>query len=69
VISDEMLAQFAVVAPVDELAAQVQARYDGLLDRVGYYYPYVPGQRDAVWQNALETFRHIGGYPYQAGTF
>jgi probable F420-dependent oxidoreductase len=55
-ISDDMLHAFAVVAPVSELASQVQARYVGLLDRVGYYYPFVPGERDDVWQNALETF-------------
>jgi probable F420-dependent oxidoreductase len=55
-ITDEMLDAFAVVAPVDELASRVKARYEGLLDRVGYYYPFVPGERDALWQNALETF-------------
>ncbi|MBN1967347.1 MAG: TIGR03617 family F420-dependent LLM class oxidoreductase [Anaerolineae bacterium] len=55
-ISDEMLYEFAVVAPVDELAARVRARYDGLLDRVAYYFPFEPGERDAVWQNALATF-------------
>lgn len=55
-ISDEMLNTFAVVAPVSELAGQVKARYAGLLDRVGYYYPFVPGERDAIWHNALATF-------------
>ena len=55
-IPDEMLHAIAVVAPVDELAARVRDRYEGLLDRVGYYYPFVPGEREAVWQNALETF-------------
>lgn len=55
-ISDDMLEAFAIVAPVDELGARVRARYDGLLDRVGYYYPFVPGQREAIWRNAIETF-------------
>ncbi len=55
-VSDEMLEAFAVVAPVDQLGARVQARYDGLLDRVGYYYPFVPGEREEVWRNALDTF-------------
>lgn len=36
-IPDEMLEACAVVAPVDELAARVRERYEGLLDRVGYY--------------------------------
>ncbi len=55
-ISDEMLDAFAVVAPVDELAARVRARYEGVLDRVGYYYPFVPGERDEVWRRAVEVF-------------
>ena len=55
-ISDEILETFAVVAPVNTLAEQVKARYDGLLDRVGYYYPFVPGEREAVWRNAQTVF-------------
>ena len=55
-IPDEMLDACAVVAPVDELATRVKARYDGLLDRVGYYHPFVPGERDAMWRNALDVF-------------
>lgn len=42
-ISDEMLEQFAVIAPRDELAAAARARYEGLLDRVGYYQSFEPG--------------------------
>lgn len=57
-ISDDMLAQFAVVAPVDELAYAVKERYEGLLDRVGYYFPFVPGEEDkaVVWRSAAELF-------------
>jgi probable F420-dependent oxidoreductase len=60
-ISDDMLREFAVSAPVDELAYAVKARYDGLLDRVGYYFPFVPGEEDKeiVWRSAAEVFgRH-----------
>ncbi len=56
-VSDEILEAFAVVAPVTELAEKARARYGGLLDRIGYYYPFVPGEREAVWRNALETFQ------------
>ena len=57
-ISDDMLNEFAVVAPVDELAHAVKARYQGLLDRVAYYFPFMPEdeERKAVWQNAAEVF-------------
>lgn len=57
-ISDEMLNEFAVVAPADELAHAVKARYAGLLDRVGYYFPFESedGEREIVWRSAVEVF-------------
>ncbi|MDZ4767123.1 MAG: TIGR03617 family F420-dependent LLM class oxidoreductase [Chloroflexota bacterium] len=57
-ISDEMLHEFAVVAPVDELAHAVKARYDGLLDRVGYYFPFEPDDADkaVLWRQAADVF-------------
>lgn len=57
-ISDELLEKVAVIAPYKELAQQVQARYTGLLDRVGYYLPYVPGEREALWQASLDNWQH-----------
>jgi probable F420-dependent oxidoreductase len=57
-ISDDMLREFAVVAPVEELAHAVQERYDGLLDRIGYYFPFIPGEADKeiVWRRAAQVF-------------
>jgi len=57
-ISDDVLAEFAVMAPFDELGPAVRERYDGLLDGIGYYFPYVPEEteRAALWQNAADTF-------------
>ncbi len=55
-ISDDMLEKIAVVAPYDDLAHKVKERYTGLLDRVAYYLPYQPGERDAMWQRSLATF-------------
>jgi probable F420-dependent oxidoreductase len=57
-ISDDMLDQIAVVAPIDELAHKVKERYTGLLDRVGYYFPFVPSETDkqAVWEAASKAF-------------
>jgi probable F420-dependent oxidoreductase len=51
-ISDEMLAAFAIEAPLDGLAAAVRSRYAGLLDRVA---PYVPMERPTSG-GALATF-------------
>ncbi len=57
-ISDDMLAQIAVIAPPDELAHQVKARYEGLLDRVGYYFPFRPEEEALrpIWQGASALF-------------
>ncbi len=52
-ISEDMLNEFAVVAPAEQLARRVRERYEGLLDRVGYYFPYQPGADDALWQDAI----------------
>jgi probable F420-dependent oxidoreductase len=53
-VSDEMLNAFAVVAPYDELAGAVKARYEGLLHRVGYYFPFDPSDegRRILWEDA-----------------
>lgn len=57
-ISDDMLDEFAVVAPPDELPHKMKERYDGLLDRVGYYLPFVPEETDkkAIWDSAARVF-------------
>ncbi len=49
-ISDEMLEAFVIVATWDTLADKLHAKYDGLIDRIGLYRPYVPGTEDAQWQ-------------------
>ncbi len=60
VIDDMMLNEFAVVAAPEELAQVVKARYDGLLDRVGYYFPFEPDnpEKAAIWKNAGRVFCH-----------
>lgn len=57
-ISDDMLKEFAVIAPPDDLADAVKERYNGLLDRVGYYFPFKPNEEDKklIWDNAAKAF-------------
>jgi probable F420-dependent oxidoreductase len=57
-ISDEMLNEIAVVAAPDELPYKVKERYNGLLDRVGYYFPFVPDEADkkVIWEQAAKVF-------------
>ncbi|NDJ34138.1 MAG: TIGR03617 family F420-dependent LLM class oxidoreductase [Chloroflexi bacterium] len=55
-ISDEMLDTLAIVGEPDEIGAKLIARYDGLLDRITPYIPFVPGQMDVFWKASIETF-------------
>jgi probable F420-dependent oxidoreductase len=55
-ISDEMLEAFVIVATWDTLADKLHAKYDGLVDRIGLYRPYVPGVEDAQWQQLSDKF-------------
>ena len=48
-ITDEMLEAFVLIGSWDDIAAKLRAKYDGLLDRVGLYRPYLPGVEDDQW--------------------
>jgi hypothetical protein len=52
-ISDEMLDVFTVAAPLDQIGAALRTRYNGVLDRVFSYMPYVPGQLDDAWRGIV----------------
>jgi len=56
-ITDEMLEVFAVTGRWEELPALIQARYDGLLDRVMYYLPFTPEVDADRWRVAVEGFK------------
>lgn len=59
-ISDDMLAEFAVIAPPDELPYALRDRYDGLLDRAGFYFPFEPEDavKRIIWQHAAKAMEH-----------
>ncbi|MCG8352297.1 MAG: LLM class F420-dependent oxidoreductase [Chloroflexales bacterium] len=54
-ISDEMLHAFAVEAPPHQLGQALHERYDGLLDRIQLYMPFVPGQYDGLWWGLIQS--------------
>ena len=56
-ITDEMLHAFAIEAAPDEIGAALKERYEGLIDRVALYMPFVPGEKDDFWQAAVESVR------------
>ncbi|NOZ71904.1 MAG: TIGR03617 family F420-dependent LLM class oxidoreductase [Chloroflexi bacterium] len=56
-VPPEMVATFAVTGTWDEIGALVYRRYQGLLDRITFYLPFIPGERDESWARALQGFR------------
>ena len=56
-ITDEMLAAFAVEAAPDEVGPALKERYEGLIDRVALYIPFVPGEKDDFWHAVVDSAR------------
>jgi probable F420-dependent oxidoreductase len=56
-ITDDMLEIFAVKAPLERLGQAIRERYDGVLDRVFGYLPFVPGQLDDAWRQIAADVR------------
>ncbi len=54
-ITDEMLHAFAIEASPDDIGPALVERYEGLIDRLALYLPFVPGERDEFWRAAVET--------------
>src|SRR5215217_4958597 len=59
-ITNEILAAFAIEAAPDEIGPALEERYEGLIDRVALYLPFVPGERDEFWQTVVESARASG---------
>lgn len=57
-VTDEMLATFAVEAPPDRLAATVEARYTGLMDRLAYYAEFIPDADEDFWRMNVAHFHN-----------
>jgi len=56
-ITDDMLDVFALSGRWEDLPGLIMTRYEGLLDRVMYYLPYVPGDMDDRWREFVEAFK------------
>ena len=54
-VTDEMLHAFAVEAAPDEIGPALKERYEGLIDRVALYLPFVPGERDDFWRAVVNS--------------
>ena len=54
-ISPDMLREFAVITTPEDLPYALMERYQGLVDRLGLYIPFVPGERDEFWKHLLQA--------------
>jgi probable F420-dependent oxidoreductase len=54
-VTDEMLGAFSVEATPDEIGPALRERYEGIIDRVALYIPFVSGERDAFWRTVVES--------------
>jgi probable F420-dependent oxidoreductase len=57
-ITDEMLEQFCVIAPLSDLPSAIKLRYAGLLDRITLYSHFEPGQDVERWKAFVSAFRN-----------
>ena len=56
-ITDDMLSEFAVIAPRDKVGALLKRKYEGVLDRISLYMPYMPGSNDDWWADLVSKVR------------
>jgi probable F420-dependent oxidoreductase len=56
-ITDDMLDAFALRGSWAELPKKILQKYDGLLDRVSYYFPVVPGENETEWRETVAGFK------------
>ena len=55
-ITDEMLEVYAVTGTYDEIAERVKAKYQGYLDRVTFYLPFMRGRDEDRWRAIARAF-------------
>ena len=53
-IDDDMLHECAIIASPADLPSALQERYQGLVDQLGLYIPFKPGERDEFWKYLLQ---------------
>ncbi len=56
-IDDEMLETFAVIAPLDEVAAALRDRWGGVLQRLSFYAPYDGGGDADRWDAVIADLK------------
>jgi len=56
-ITDEILETFCLVTEAESLPEKLKARYEGIVDRLTLYTPFVPGEKDEFWKRVVDGFK------------
>jgi probable F420-dependent oxidoreductase len=56
-ITDDMLDRLALRGSWADLPSKILSKYSGLLDRVSYYFPVVPGENEDGWRATVAGFK------------
>jgi probable F420-dependent oxidoreductase len=56
-ITDDMLEVYAVEGTYDEIPALLKKKYEGVIDRMGFYTPVRPGSDDTTWRRVIAACR------------
>lgn len=56
-IDDQILSAFAVRGQVGDIPSALKEKYQGVVDRLGLYIPFVPGVHDDLWRAMLKELR------------
>lgn len=56
-VTDEILAELAIVAPIDEVADAIAERFGGVVDRLSFNVPY--RAEPEVWSDVLGRVHHL----------
>jgi len=54
-VTEEVLAEFSVRGSFEEVAERMRAKYEGVVDRVGFYIPVIGGVNENEWEEVVKS--------------
>jgi probable F420-dependent oxidoreductase len=54
-VTEEVMAEFSVRGSFEEVAARMRAKYEGVVDRVGFYLPVIGGANEKQWEEVVKS--------------
>jgi probable F420-dependent oxidoreductase len=54
-VGEEVMAEFSVRGSFEEVAERMRAKYEGVVDRVGFYLPVIGGANEEQWEEVVRS--------------